>query len=53
LQRKQKDVQAKLTTVGSDYSAAGELNATLHSLQTERDAAEVSWMSAAESLEQG
>jgi ATP-binding cassette subfamily F protein uup len=53
LQRKQKDVQAKLTTVGSDYSAAGELNATLHSLQTERDAAEVSWMSAAEALEQG
>jgi ATP-binding cassette subfamily F protein uup len=53
LQRRQNDVHEKLATVGSDYAAAAELNATLHDLASEREEAELSWLSAAETLERG
>jgi len=53
LQRKKNDVQVKLSVVGSDYPAAADLNAALRSLDNEREEAEISWLAAAEALEQG
>ncbi len=53
LHRKETDVQGKLASVGADYAAAADLNAQLHALADERDEAELSWMAAAEALEQG
>jgi len=52
LQRKEKDLHAKLTTVGADFAAAAELNAALLSVHAEVDEVETSWMAAAEALEQ-
>ena len=50
--RKHREVQAKLGTVGADYAAAADLNKQLHALVDERDEAELSWLAAAEALEQ-
>ncbi len=53
LQRKENELHARLAGVGSDYAAAGEINATLRALRDERDEAESAWLTAAEILEQG
>ena len=50
--RRQRDLQTRLSTVGADYAAAADLNKQLHALVDERDEAELSWMAAAEALEQ-
>ena len=53
LQRKESDLQQRLTTIGADYAAAADLNAQLHALVDEREETELSWLTAAEALEQG
>jgi ATP-binding cassette subfamily F protein uup len=50
--RKHREVQVKLSAVGADYAAAADLNKQLHALVGERDEAELSWLAAAEALEQ-
>ncbi len=52
LLRKEKDLHAKLATVGADYETAADYNAQLVVIATEKDEAETGWMEAAEALEQ-
>nr|WP_255498153.1 ABC-F family ATP-binding cassette domain-containing protein [Nakamurella sp. PAMC28650] len=52
LLRKEKELHAKLATVGADYEAGADLNAQLVVIAREKDEAETGWMIAAEALEQ-
>ena len=51
LQRKEKDLHARLAEVGADYAAAAEMSASLKALAAEVDEVETEWMAVAENLE--
>ena len=52
LLRKEKDLHAKLATVGADYEAAADFNAQLLVISRDKDEAETGSLAAAEALEQ-